>query len=136
MPVSVADAAPISVLVPTLNEERNLAACLKSIQWADEIIVFDSYSTDGTLKIAEAVGAQVVQRRFDDFATHKNRALDEIDFRHDWLFILERLEFNLDHIPRRRSSFHILLARRFRWPPRWRPRVPPWFGRRLCAARS
>jgi len=49
---------------------------------------------------------------------------------------LERLEFNLDHIPRRRSSFHILLARRFRWPPRWRPRVPPWFGRRLCAARS
>lgn len=86
---SVADIAPISVLVPTLNEERNLAACLRSVRWADEVVVFDSYSTDETLEIAEAAGARVVQRRFDDFASHKNWALDEIDFRHPWLFILD-----------------------------------------------
>jgi glycosyltransferase involved in cell wall biosynthesis len=89
MSISAADPAPISVLVPTLNEERNLAACLGSVRWADEIVVFDSYSDDDTLRIAEAAGARVVQRRFDDFATHKNWALDEIDFRHPWLFILD-----------------------------------------------
>ena len=81
--------ASISVLVPTLNEERNLAGCLESVAWADEVIVFDSHSQDRTLSIAAEAGARVVQRQFDDFATHKNWALDEIDFRHSWIFILD-----------------------------------------------
>lgn len=89
MTVAVTDRAPISVLIPTLNEERNLASCLDSVRWADEIIVFDSHSGDATVSIAEAAGVRVVQRRFDDFATHKNWALDEIAFRHPWVFILD-----------------------------------------------
>ena len=99
MTLAITDLAPVSVLVPTLDEERNLAECLESVRWADEIVVFDSHSSDATLSIAAAAGVRVVQRRFDDFATHKNWALDEIEFRHSWVFILdadERVTPNLE----------------------------------------
>ena len=78
--LSRADKAPVSVLIPTRNEERNLEACLKSVDWADEIVVFDSRSTDSTVEMARAAGATVVERDFDNFAAHKNWALDNIGF--------------------------------------------------------
>ena len=52
---------PLSVLVPTRNEEPNVRACLESVRWADEVVVVDSGSTDGTIQAARAAGAQVVQ---------------------------------------------------------------------------
>jgi glycosyltransferase involved in cell wall biosynthesis len=76
-------------LIPTRNEERNLEACLASVAWADEVIVFDSHSTDGTLDLARRAGASVVQREFDSFAAHKNWALDTIEFRHGWVLLLD-----------------------------------------------
>ena len=80
---------PVSVLISTRNEERLLPACLASVAWADEIVVFDSHSTDRTLEIARAAGAQVVQREFDSFARHKNWALANIPFRHRWVLLLD-----------------------------------------------
>lgn len=80
---------PISVLIPTKNEERNLDACLESVAWAGERIVFDSHSDDRTLKIAHAHGARVVQRHFDNFSRHKNWALERIDFAHPWVLLLD-----------------------------------------------
>jgi glycosyltransferase involved in cell wall biosynthesis len=65
----------ISVLVPTRNEEQNLPGCLASVSWADEILVVDSESTDRTREVAEAHGAIVWTRAFDDFASQKNWAL-------------------------------------------------------------
>lgn len=87
--LSRADRTPLSVLIPTRNEERNLEACLASVAWADEVIVFDSHSTDGTLDLAHRAGATVVQRAFDSFAAHKNWALGNIDFRHGWILLLD-----------------------------------------------
>ncbi|MGB0713441.1 MAG: glycosyltransferase family 2 protein [Gammaproteobacteria bacterium] len=80
---------PVSVLIPTLNEERNLPACLASVAWAGERIVFDSRSRDRTEEIALANGARFEQRSFDDFSTHKNWALDNLDFAHEWILILD-----------------------------------------------
>jgi len=80
---------PLSVLIPTRNEERNVAACIESVRWADEVIVFDSLSTDRTAAIASEHGARVVQRQFDNFADHKNWALREIPFRHQWVLIVD-----------------------------------------------
>jgi glycosyltransferase involved in cell wall biosynthesis len=80
---------PLSVIVPTRNEARNLAACLEHLAWADEVVVFDSLSTDGTVDIARSRGARVVQRAFDDFATHKNWALDNVELRHDWILFVD-----------------------------------------------
>lgn len=81
--------APISVIVPTKDEERNLEACLDHLEWADEVIIYDSHSTDRTVEIARARGKQVVQRRFDDWATHLNWGFDNIPFRHDWILMVD-----------------------------------------------
>jgi len=80
---------PISVLIPTKDEERNITECIKSISWAGEIFVFDSMSSDRTVEIAHNLGAEVVQRRFDNFANHKNWALDNLPFKFDWILILD-----------------------------------------------
>jgi glycosyltransferase involved in cell wall biosynthesis len=88
-PMSHAANAAVSVLIPTRNEERNLPACLESVRWADEVIVYDSGSTDGTQDIARQSGAVLVERPFDNFSAHKNWALDNIDFRNDWVLLLD-----------------------------------------------
>jgi glycosyltransferase involved in cell wall biosynthesis len=79
----------ISVLILTRNEQQDLPACLASVAWSDDIHVFDSFSTDSTIAIAQAAGAHVHQRAFDDYATHRNAALREISFKHPWLFLLD-----------------------------------------------
>ena len=81
--------APVSVLIPTKNEEENVAECVQSVSWADEVVVFDSYSEDRTVQIAHEVGAKVVQREFDNFSAHKNWALDHIRFNNDWILIVD-----------------------------------------------
>src|SRR5215469_755028 len=79
----------ISVLILTKNEERDLPECLASVSWSDDIHVFDSYSTDATVTIAQQARAQVHQRHFDDYATHRNAALTTIPFKHPWVFLLD-----------------------------------------------
>jgi glycosyltransferase involved in cell wall biosynthesis len=89
---------PVSVLVPTRNEEQNLEACLACLERFDEVVVFDSNSTDHTIELAEKCGARIVQREFDDFPTHKNWALENIPFRHEWVLIVdadEQVEYGL-----------------------------------------
>ena len=83
------DKLPLSVLIPTLNEARNIADCLAAVAFADDCVVFDSHSTDDTLELARAAGARVVQREFDTFSAHKNWALDNIDFAHEWILIVD-----------------------------------------------
>ncbi len=80
---------PVSVLVCTKNEARNLKACLESVAWAGDLVVLDSGSDDDTVNIARRLGARVVQRPFDNFSAHKNWALDNLDFAHDWVLILD-----------------------------------------------
>lgn len=75
----------ISVLILTLNEEANLPACLESVKWSDDIIVFDSFSTDRTVELAKAAGARIVQRRFDNEREHRSASL-KIPFKHPWIY--------------------------------------------------
>jgi glycosyltransferase involved in cell wall biosynthesis len=84
-----AEKLPVSVLVPTKDEERNLPSTLGHLGWAEQIIVFDSFSTDGTMAVARAAGAEIFQREFDNFADHKNWALDNLHFRNDWILIVD-----------------------------------------------
>ncbi len=79
----------ISILILTLNEEVNLPECLNTVQWADDIVVFDSFSTDGTVAIAEARGARVIQRKFDNWSSHQNWALENISFKYEWVFYID-----------------------------------------------
>jgi glycosyltransferase involved in cell wall biosynthesis len=77
----------ISVLILTLNEDVNLAACLASVTWSDDIVVLDSFSTDRTLEIARAAGARVYQRHFDNERNQRTFGLREITFRHPWVYM-------------------------------------------------
>ena len=78
----------VSVLILTKDEERDLPAALASVAWSDDVHVLDSYSTDATTAIAEAAGAHVTQRRFDDYATHRNFAFT-LPYKYPWLLILD-----------------------------------------------
>ncbi len=83
-------AVPLSVIIPVRNEERNLAACLASVAFADEIWVIDSGSSDGTVEIARNFGAQVVQ--FDyagGFPKKKNWALANLPFKNEWILLID-----------------------------------------------
>jgi len=82
--------AQVSIVILTLNEERNIAACIASVRgWADEVFVLDSWSGDQTTPIAESLGARIYRRRFDNFSRHKNWALDHLPLRNQWVFLLD-----------------------------------------------
>jgi glycosyltransferase involved in cell wall biosynthesis len=83
-------AVPISVIVPVKNEGHQLARCLESVQWADEIIVVDSASTDDTQAVAERCGARVVQfQPQGTWPKKKNWALETVPLRHEWVLLLD-----------------------------------------------
>jgi glycosyltransferase involved in cell wall biosynthesis len=82
--------APISVLIPVKNEAANLAACLASVAWCDDLVVVDSGSTDGTREIAQKAGARVVDFKWDGrFPKKKNWALGSVPWKNEWVFIID-----------------------------------------------
>lgn len=81
--------APVSVMIFTLNEEIHLPACLASLGWCDDVIVVDSYSTDGTEQIARDAGARLFQNKFEGFGTQRNWAIDNTSPKNKWVLILD-----------------------------------------------
>ncbi len=82
--------APISVLIPAKNEAVNLAACLASVAWCNDVVVVDSGSTDGTPDIARAAGARVVDFKWNGvYPKKKNWALANVPWKNDWVFIID-----------------------------------------------
>lgn len=64
----------LSVVVLTRNEEENIVRCLKSADFADEIIVVDDLSTDKTIELAKKIATKITQRKMDIEGTHRNFA--------------------------------------------------------------
>lgn len=79
----------ISILILTLNEEINIADCIDAVSWSDDIVVFDSLSKDNSAAIATSKGARVIQRPFDDWSSHQNWAVQNIQFKHPWVLYLD-----------------------------------------------
>jgi glycosyltransferase involved in cell wall biosynthesis len=77
----------ISVVLITLNEASNLPRTLKSVDWAQEIVVLDSGSTDATVELARAAGARVFQEPWKGFAAQKNSAIGHATC--DWVLSLD-----------------------------------------------
>lgn len=75
------------MVVITYNEERNIARCLNSIPWVDDIVVLDSASQDRTQEIARSLGARVFSEPFRGYREQKQRATDMA--KHDWVISLD-----------------------------------------------
>ncbi len=128
-----------SVLILTLNEERDLPRCLASVRTCDDIVVLDSGSTDRTAEIARTAGARVFTRSFDDFAGQRNYAQREIPFHHPWVFHLDadeqltpELEAECRTAAVRSDLDGFLVAPRMMWEGRWIPHCtdyPAWQAR-------
>lgn len=137
----------VSILILTLNEEANLPACLDSVAWSNDVVIFDSHSTDGTVAIAQARGARVVQRRFDHYAAQRNAALNEVSYRYPWILMLDaderatpefhqEIERILAHASADLTLFRV--RRKDLFFGRWLRRssgYPTWFGRLIKIGR-
>ena len=119
--------APVSVIVPVKNEANNLAACLDTLRWTDEVFVVDSHSTDGTAALADSLGARVVQFEFNGvFPKKKNWALEHLPFRNEWVLIVDAderippdLAEEIAEAVRRDEADGYFLNRRFFFLGRW-----------------
>ena len=82
----------LTLIVPTFNEEEVLTRCLESaIDLVDEILVVDSFSTDGTLEIAKSFDAKIIQREYENSASQKNWAIPQA--LNSWILLLDADEW-------------------------------------------
>ena len=77
----------ISVYIIAYNEVEKIRDCINSVLWADEIILADSHSTDGTSEIAQKLGAKVVHIEFKGYGDLRNQAISYCNG--EWIFSLD-----------------------------------------------
>lgn len=77
----------LAAVVLTKNVANHIGECIASLSFADLVVVSDSYSDDGTPQLAEAAGAQVLYRAFDNFAAQRNAALEVVEA--EWVFFVD-----------------------------------------------
>ncbi len=78
---------PVSVIITTYNEAINVAECIESALWADEILLVDSYSKDATVEIARRYPIAILEREYFGSAAQKNWAMDRVQ--HEWVLIVD-----------------------------------------------
>jgi glycosyltransferase involved in cell wall biosynthesis len=117
---------PLTAIVPTYNEEETLRDCLESVRFADEILVVDSFSTDGTLAIAREFGARVLQHEYVYSARQKNWAIPQAS--HPWVLLVDADE---RVTPPLRDEILALLDGGPRHDGYWIRRANHFLGRRM-----
>jgi glycosyltransferase involved in cell wall biosynthesis len=80
-------ATPLSACLITWNEADRIEGAIRSLSFCDEVVVVDSGSTDGTVAVAEALGARVLHRPFDGYRAQKDHAVRACA--HDWVLCLD-----------------------------------------------
>src|SRR5262245_47487351 len=80
---------PVSAIITTLNEYEFIEDCIRSVEWADEVYLIDSFSTDGTLDLVRSKfpAIRIEQRQYLGAASQKNYAIDRAQ--HDWIFYID-----------------------------------------------
>jgi glycosyltransferase involved in cell wall biosynthesis len=117
---------PLSVIVPTFNEEATIGACLDSVGFADDVLVVDSFSTDRTVALARERGARVVQRAYGYSAQQKNWAIPQA--RHEWVLLVDADERVSESL---RAEIEALLLRGPEADGYWIRRANFFLGRRI-----
>jgi len=80
---------PVTAIIHTLNEREYIEDCIRSVDWADEIYLVDSFSTDGTVEFVRATfpRVRIDQREYLGAASQKNWAIDRAKY--DWIFVID-----------------------------------------------
>lgn len=84
---------PVTALVLTKDEEPNISRCLASLAWCDQVLVIDSGSSDRTVFLAQAAGAEVIDQAWLGFAGQREFALRHPAVRHDWVYFVDADEW-------------------------------------------
>lgn len=119
-----------SIYILTYNEERDIAACIESAMLSNDIIVVDSLSSDRTVDIASQYPVRVVQHAFESHGKQRTWMLQNIQPKHDWVYILEADErmttdlFNeclqvIEHHSEQHSHIGYYVAERVMFMGRW-----------------
>lgn len=114
----------VTAVVPTLNEEGNIEACLETLVWADRRVVFDCYSADNTVRLAQEAGADVMQHPFENYAQFHNAAMEEVGG--DWILFVDADE---RVTPELTAEIQAVIAERKGEVLWWIPRHNYIFGR-------
>ena len=77
----------LAAVILTKNEAKQIRECIATLGFADQVVVSDSFSEDDTVQLAEAAGAIVQQRPFDNFAGQRNAALEAVAA--EWVFFVD-----------------------------------------------
>jgi glycosyltransferase involved in cell wall biosynthesis len=77
----------LTAIIPTGNEIHNIEAVIASVDFADEILVVDSYSTDGTFEKAKELATKVIRRKYQYSASQKNWAIPQA--KHEWILLVD-----------------------------------------------
>jgi len=94
---------PLSVVVITKNEEDNIAKCLSSAyNWADEILIVDDESSDGTVAVAQKYANRILHRRMDNEGAHRNWAYTQA--KNEWVLSLDADEYVTEELKEEISS--------------------------------
>lgn len=119
----------LTIIILTKNEEQNLKKCIDSFKGiAKRIVIVDSYSTDGTTALAESLGAEVYEHKFENHAAQFNWALENIDLNTVWVAkvdadeeftpeLVQEINEKLDNLPVNISG--VILRRRVYFMGRW-----------------
>ncbi|MBV8341307.1 MAG: glycosyltransferase family 2 protein [Gammaproteobacteria bacterium] len=117
----------LSACVITFNEADRIDACLRSLEFCDEIVVVDSHSSDGTRERAAALGARVIERDWPGYRSQKQYAVDAA--RHEWVLCLDADERVSEAL---RAEIVALRSAGFAACAGWSvPRITAYFGRFL-----
>lgn len=116
----------VTAIVTTFNEEKNIENCLKSVQWVDEILIIDSFSTDNTVQICKEFGAKVLQREYNYASEQKNWAIPKA--KHPWIVLLDADEVASSSLE---SEIKTILNTRIRYTAFWMQRKNFFLGKKV-----
>jgi glycosyltransferase involved in cell wall biosynthesis len=139
----------VSAVIITYNEAKNLARTISQLTWCDEIVVVDSFSTDGTDRMARELGCKVIQRAFESYGEQKSFAISKS--RNDWVLcvdadeymtsdLVEEIKQEIQHIENIQAfafpSNLVFRNQRFRFGRESKRMVVKLFNRNTCCVSS
>lgn len=116
----------LTAVITTYNEEENIERALKSVLWADEIIVVDSYSTDKTVFLAQKWAHKVLQNKYESPAKQKNWIIPQAS--HSWIFLLDADEWST---PELQQEIQQILTKGTEISAFWIKRQNYFFGKKI-----